>query len=172
MKYTKEFIEKETARTAPETLKGLQEDPSIPEEAKSRGNLQHLWVVGTWLQSTLEELGHSEEKASSICREHGQRSFHTNPYEVAAWILNEIEAGTFVETPMEELGRKLLEENTRVEVRNGQRTVVMTVWNPDAAEDLIGTVQRIHNLPDQEREAEIAKIQAEIARMESEEHPQ
>lgn len=163
MNYTKEHVEKEVAQMADEYAAALQNSDDVPEVMKNSVSFQHIWAVGYWLQPMLEATGMTQERASTILVEHGQRSFHTNPYEVAAWILNGIQAGTFQETPMEELAPVLLEEHTRTEIRDGKKTCIITVWNPEVADNLSETVERIRSLPSHEREAEIAKLKAELA---------
>ena len=141
----------------------LMGSKDVPNDMKESDSYRHLWSVGSWLQPTLEGMGMSEEEANTVCSEHGQRSFHTNPYEVAAWLLNEIQAGTWRATPMEELGDQLMKEHTRIEIRDGKKTVVMKVWNPESGASLLSTVERIRNLPPAEREIEMAKLKAEMA---------
>lgn len=163
--WTKGLVEEKARENAADYLETLKNDETIPADMKGEASMQHLWIVGCWLQGALEDLGVEETKASSICREHGQRSFHKNPYVVAAWILNEVQAGTFEETPMEELGDKLMRENTRIEVRDGKRTVIMKVWSPTSASDLLKTVEALRNLPPEKQEEAKILIQAEMAQM-------
>jgi len=165
MKYTKERIEAEVSEGAAESLVSLRESEEVPQDMKENVGFQHIWVIGCWLQPALEATGMSEEEAATVCSEHGQRSFHTNPYEVAAWILNEIQAGTFTPTPMKELGEQLMKEHTRVEMRDGKRTVIMKVWSPESGASLLDTVEKIRNLPPEERDAAIAKLEAEMAEL-------
>jgi len=166
MKYTKQYVQDQVAKTFEEYVANLQASEDIPEDMKSQPSFHHIWSVGSWLQPVLEEMGIAEERLGPICSEHGQRSFHTNPYEVAAWILNGLTDGTFTETPMQELATQLLEEHTRVEMRDGKKTHIMKVWSPDAGANLLDEVERIRNLPPEEREAAMAEIQAELARLE------
>lgn len=166
MSYTIEMVKAEIEPNREEMMKAMDEHDDIPTFLRTTQRFIDVWLSGCWLNRKLQEAECPDDRNKKIGFEHGQRSFHYDPYRVAAELFNQFEAGTLEENPGNELAEQLLNEN--IEMRGN--TMVLKVGGEEAKDALGKELDRLQALSPEELQAEKDRIGTELRQTDEDLH--
>jgi len=155
--YTTEMVVEEVEPDRERLLEDLV-DAEVPSFLKSLAPFQDAWCAGGWLRAKLVANDCPEERVRRIVFEHGQRSFHDNPYTCAATMFNAFVEGTLQERPGDELALELIGHHIE---RQGD-ALVLKVGSPEVKARLEELIDRLKGLSPEEVEAEKERMAREF----------